>query len=262
MPVDYAPQGDKGKGKLAELGELTVHYEEHGSGSPLLLLHGFGGCTRNWHPFIPVLAQHFRLILPDLPGHGRSTSAAPVFSHKSAAQQMLRLLSHLGIEQAAAMGISSGGMVLLHMGANTPERLCAMVLVSATTHFPAQARAIMRRATLATMPAEVRAMYRTCAVQGEAQAESLVRQFNALAESKDDVCFTREELGRVSARTLAVHGDRDDFFPLQIAQDLCRSIPDAELWVIAGGGHAPIYDRDVRFAETAVRFLRNAKSTR
>ena len=61
------------------------------------------------------------------------------------------------------MGMSSGGMVLLHMATSQPSRINAMVLISATSHFPEQARVIMHRASFHTMPSIVKEMYRECA---------------------------------------------------------------------------------------------------
>jgi pimeloyl-ACP methyl ester carboxylesterase len=66
------------------------------------------------------------------------------------------------------MGISSGGMTLLHMATSQPKRISSMVLISATTHFPEQARTIMRRASVSSMPQQVLEMYKACAKRGDA----------------------------------------------------------------------------------------------
>ena len=153
------------------------------------------------------------------------------------------------------MGISSGGMTLLHMATGQPNRIVSMVLISATTHFPEPARAIMRRVSFATMPQEVREMYRECAKRGDEQIRQLISQFNAFHNSHDDMHFNAESLSMISARTLIVHGDRDHFFPVEIPVDLYRSIPKAALWIIPGGDHVPIYDSAVPFIATALRFL-------
>jgi len=129
------------------------------------------------------------------------------------------------------------------------------VLISTTSYFPDQARAIMRRASFATMPQEVREMYQECAKRGNQQIQELLSQFNAFAENYDDMNFTAQSLSTITARTLVVHGDRDNFFPVEIPASISRSIPDAELWVIAGGDHVPIYDASVPFTSTALRFL-------
>jgi pimeloyl-ACP methyl ester carboxylesterase len=255
VTTPYAPHQTTARGQTVRVNDLELHYEEYGVGTPLVLLHGFGGCVQNWHPFTVALAERYRLIAVDLRGHGHSTNPGNTFTHRDAASDVLLLLDQLGIGRCAAMGISSGAMTLLHMATSQPERIDAMVLVSATTHFPDQARIIMRGASLTTMPHPVREMYRECAKRGEAQVRELIAQFNALGQDADDMNFSVPQLATVTARTLIVHGDRDRFFPVEIPVSLYRAIPDAALWIIPGGEHAPIYDPAVPFTATALRFL-------
>ncbi|MBP1843673.1 pimeloyl-ACP methyl ester carboxylesterase [Rhizobium petrolearium] len=260
MTTTYAPERTTGRGQTVQLNTIEMHYEEYGTGKPLVLLHGFGGCAQNWYPFIAELSEHHRLIVVDLRGHGYSTNPGNRFTHREAANDVFLLLEKLGVGQFSAMGISSGGMALLHMATSQPERIDSMVLISATTHFPDQARAIMRRASMATMPQPVQEMYRECAKRGDEQIRQLISQFNAFAENYDDMNFTKQSLSTITARTLIVHGDRDNFFPVEIPVSIYRSIPDAELWIVPGGDHAPIYDSTVPFTSTALRFLRGPDS--
>lgn len=243
------------RGHTVALDHLELYYEEYGAGKPLVLLHGFGGGAPNWRPFAPALAQHHRLLVVELRGHGHSTNPGHAFTHREAARDVFGLLDRLGVARFSAMGMSSGGMTLLHMATSQPERLEALVLISATTHFPPQARAIMRAASWRTMPPHVQDMYRECAPRGDAQVQELLGQFNALADNGDDMNFTEQDLAAIPARTLVVQGDRDRFFPVAIAQTLARSIPNAALWLIPGGEHVPIYDPSVPFIDTALRFL-------
>lgn len=255
MPTPYAPTQIAARGRTIQLDNFEMYYEEYGAGRPLVLLHGFGGCSQNWHPFTEELAAKFRVIVIDLRGHGHSTNPDNTFTHRAAAHDVFRVLETLGIGRFSAMGMSTGAMVLLHMATIEPARIDAMVLVSATTHFPTQARAIMRRASLRTMPDDVQAMYRECAKRGDDQIRQLIAQFNALHDNYDDMNFTAQTLSTITARTLVVHGERDNFFPEEIAVGLARDIPNAELWLVPGGDHVPIFDAAVPFTATALRFL-------
>ncbi len=232
-----------------------MYYEEYGVGKPLVLLHGFGGCVQNWYPFTSGLSERYRLIVVDLRGHGYSTNPENKFTHREAANDVFLLLEKLGVDHFSAMGMSSGGMILLHMATSQPKRIDSMVLISATSYFPDQARTIMRRASFSTMPQQVQEMYRECAKRGEEQIRQLVTQFNALHENYDDMNFTRQSLSTITARTLVVHGDRDHFFPVEIPESISRSIPNARLWIIPGGEHVPIYDSAVPFTSTTLQFL-------
>ncbi|RKH35253.1 alpha/beta hydrolase [Corallococcus praedator] len=260
MTTTYAPNQTTTRGHAVQINDIEMYYEEYGVGKPLVLLHGFGGCSQNWHPFTAKLSERHRLIVVDMRGHGYSTNPENKFTHREAARDVFLLLEKLGVGRFSAMGMSSGGMALLHMATSQPKRIDSMVLISATSHFPDQARAIMRRASFETMPQQVREMYRECAKRGDAQIRQLIAQFNALSKDYDDMNFTAQSLSAITARTLVVHGDRDHFFPVEIPVSIYRSIPDAALWIVPGGDHVPVFDSTVPFTSTALRFLEGPDS--
>ena len=138
--MTFAPTGE-----IARLNGLQLYFEVHGTGEPLLLLHGFSGVSQDWKASLHEWGDSFRLIVPDLRGHGRSSTLVKPFRHEEAAGDLFTLLDQLGISAFKGVGISCGGNVLLHMATRQPQRVKAMVLVSATPYFPAQARAIMRQ---------------------------------------------------------------------------------------------------------------------
>ncbi|HTM99845.1 MAG TPA: alpha/beta hydrolase [Pedobacter sp.] len=255
MTKTYAPKQTNVSGQSIEVGNIEMYYEEYGTGKPVVLLHGFGGCVQNWHPFINDLSAQHRLIIVDLPGHGYSTNSDNTFTHREAANDVFLLLEKLGINEFSAMGMSSGGMVLLHMATSQPRRIEGMILISTTSYFPEQARAIMRRASFGTMPQLVKEMYVECAKRGDEQVHQLIAQFNALAENYDDMNFTAQSLSTITARTLLIHGDCDNFFPVEIPISISHAIPNATLWIIPGGDHVPIYNTAIPFTSTALQFL-------
>ena len=93
------------QGHLDELNGIKMYYETYGSGSPLVLLHGFGGSGSTWAPIIPDLSKYFRVIVPDLRGHGRSTNPTNRFTHRQSALDVYALLDQLGIAKFKAIGI-------------------------------------------------------------------------------------------------------------------------------------------------------------
>jgi pimeloyl-ACP methyl ester carboxylesterase len=130
-------------GRIETVNGVQVYFEVHGSGEPLLLLHGFSGSSQDWSPSRTEWGDQFQLVLPDLRGHGRSSILAKPFRHDEAATDLLELLDRLQISTFKGVGVSGGGNILLHMAIRQLERVKAMVLVSATAYFPAQARQIM-----------------------------------------------------------------------------------------------------------------------
>jgi pimeloyl-ACP methyl ester carboxylesterase len=92
--------------------------------------------------------------------------------------------------------------------------------------------------------------------RGDEQIRALRRQFHAFKDSYDDMNFTGPFLSTITARTLIVHGDRDEFFPVNIPVEMYQSIPRAALWIVPNGGHVPIQDPTMPFLPRALEFLR------
>jgi len=239
------------------LESVPLHYHVQGDGEPLLMLHGFSGTGADWAPLAAEWAADFRQIMPDLRGHGRSANPAPEFRHDAAAGDVQALLDRLGIAEFKGLGVSGGGNVLLHLATRQPERVKAMELVSATSHFPDQARPIMRHYNFEALPDEEKEKMRRRHPGGQTQIDTLFAQARAFADSYDDLNFSPEDLAKITARTLIVQGDRDPFYPVQISMDMAAAIPRSRLWIVPGGGHAPIGgERWPEFVQTARAFLR------
>src|ERR1700750_2726514 len=92
MAKTYAPKLTTPRGHSVQISNIEMYYEEYGAGKPLLLLHGFGGCSQNWHPFTARLSEQHRLIMVDLRGHGYSTNPDNKFTPREAANDVFLLL--------------------------------------------------------------------------------------------------------------------------------------------------------------------------
>jgi pimeloyl-ACP methyl ester carboxylesterase len=146
-------------------------------------------------------------------------------------------------------------MTLLHAAAREPGRIEAMAVIGAAHHFPEQARGIMRGVP-GNMPPPVRDTFQACATRGDAQVAGLLQRFHAFKDNDDDIRQSRQELATITARTLIVHGDRDEFFPVEIPVELYTAIPDAQLWIVPGGDHVPLFGHNAGpFEDTVLRFL-------
>jgi len=235
---------------------VDLHYEIVGQGEPLLWLHGFMGAGVDYQYIFGEAPAGFRLIAPDLRGHGASTNPSGEFSFRQAAHDVLGLLDELHIDRLRAIGVSGGGLTLLHLATLRPALVDAMVIVSAPPYFPPQARAIQRQASEAMFGAVELDLMRKRHVGGPEQLQQLLAHARGLADSYDDVNFTPPYLGTITADTLIVFGDRDPLYPVSLAFELYSAIPKAHLWVVPNGGHGPVFgDRAPRFAETALAFL-------
>lgn len=236
--------------------DTRLYRELHGSGDPLLLLHGFSGCSQDWAPLIKDWSSNFQVIVPDLPGHGRSGTLSKPFRFGEAADVLFALLDELGIGTFKGLGVSAGGNILLHMATKQPERVNAMVLVSATPYFPTQSRPIMRQYPDSLTDADWETL-RRCHPGGDAQIQALLASTKAFAGSYDDLSFTPPHLATIQARTQIVQGDRDFLYPVELSVEMARAIPNSQLWIVPGAGHGPIGgERWPEFVKTSAAFLR------
>jgi pimeloyl-ACP methyl ester carboxylesterase len=243
-------------GTIETLNGVQIYFEPRGTGEPLLLLHGFSGSSQNWTLLAPNLGTDFRLIVPDLRGHGRSGTLTAPFRHQDAAADMLALLDHLKISSCKAIGISAGGNVLLHMATRQPERITAMVLVSATPYFPAQARPVMRDYAKTLPEAQWEILSRSHP-GGDDQINALLASTSAFADSYDDMNFTPPLLSTIQARTLIVQGDRDHLYPVELSLEMAKAIPRSSLWIVPNSGHGAVLGpKWPEFVNAATAFLR------
>jgi pimeloyl-ACP methyl ester carboxylesterase len=236
---------------------ISLHYDIVGEGEPLLWLHGGMGSGADWQHIFKEVPAGYRLIAPDLRGHGASTNPPGVFSFRQCSQDVLALLRHLQISRVKAIGLSGGGITLLHMATAEPASIESMILVSAPPYFPEQARAIQREFSAAMIgDAEMERMRRRHKY-GEPQIQQLFAMAREFAASYDDVNFTPPYLATITAETLIVFGDRDPLYPVSLAMQLRAAIPRSYLWVVPNGGHGTVFREHAQeFVRTATAFLR------
>lgn len=246
------------KTEAIRINDFDMFVETDGSGEPLLLLHGGGGCHEDWnYAGREEFVREYKLIVPDTRGHGRSGNPARTITQRQCALDTLAMLDHLNMARCKAIGISMGGNILLHMATMQPGRIESMIVVSATMYFPEQARTVMRQVRVEDQPASEWEAMRKRHKLGDDQIKALWEWQRGMKESYDDMNFTPPLLGKIQARTMIVYGDRDFLYPVEMGVEMYRAIPRSSLWVVPNGGHDPVFLDDApQFAKTALAFLR------
>jgi pimeloyl-ACP methyl ester carboxylesterase len=121
LPNGYAP-----------VDGLKMYYEIHGTGQPLILIHGGLGAKEMFDPILPALSNGREVIAVDLQGHGRTADVDRLMSYQGMADDVAALIRYLKIEKADVMGYSVGGEVALRVAIQHPEVVGKLVIVSAT----------------------------------------------------------------------------------------------------------------------------------
>ena len=118
-------------GEYAQVNGLNVYFETHGTGRPLVLLHGGLGSGEMFTSVLPQLAEHHQVILPDLQGHGRTADIDRPLDMGSMADDIAGLIDHLELDRPDVVGFSLGGGVAFHVGFKYPDKIRRLVVASA-----------------------------------------------------------------------------------------------------------------------------------
>ena len=121
----------KGTGQYAEVNGINLYYETHGSGRPLILLHGGLGSGEMFGPVLPLLAERHQVVAVDLQGHGRTADIDRPIDVRLMAGDIGALIDHLRLATPDVVGYSLGGGVALHTAAKYPAKVRRLVMVSA-----------------------------------------------------------------------------------------------------------------------------------
>jgi pimeloyl-ACP methyl ester carboxylesterase len=121
----------KGAGQYAEVNGINLYFETHGTGRPLILLHGGLGSGEMFGPNLPVLANHHEVIAVDLQGHGRTADIDRPIDIRLMADDIAALIDHLGLDRPDVVGYSLGGGVAFFTAVRYPEKVGRLVMASA-----------------------------------------------------------------------------------------------------------------------------------
>jgi pimeloyl-ACP methyl ester carboxylesterase len=130
MKLKGDEMNDNPRGSYAEVNGLNMYYEVHGSGEPLILLHGGVGAIEMFGEVLPLLAEDRWVVAADLQAHGRTADIDRPLSVELMADDVAALIGHLGLERADVMGYSLGGVVAVRTAIRHPEVVRKLVAVS------------------------------------------------------------------------------------------------------------------------------------
>ena len=228
----------------------------------LTLLHNFMSSGRAaWGPLLPELSKHYRLLLPDLPGHGRSIGQPAGYEHHAIACQLADLLHAEGAENGNLAGCSSGGMLaqlLVHHRLVAPA---TVTLVSTTHSVNPQTTGNTHALTPEHFQAARNWMEATARLHDPYRysgyyAQELLPGFRHLTGATA-IDLPLSALAEFAMPLCIIHGERDEFFPPMIPERMAAAAPDAELHLVPQQTHALLFRQPWQVAQIMLKFLRN-----
>ena len=251
----------------------NLHYEEYGHGDPLLLVHGLGSSTLDWEMQIPALSARYRVIVPDVRGHGRSDKPRERYSIGGFSADLGALIDHLDLGAVHLVGWSMGGMICFQLAVDEPARVKSLCIVNSAPEVKVRTPddcwqwfkrwSLMRLLSLETIGKALGAKLFPKPEQADLRQKMAERwaknDKRAYLASFDAIVGwgVQERLSRVTCPTLVVSADRD-YTPVSLKETYVRLLPDARLVVIADSRHATPLDQPERFNQTLLEFLATA----
>ena len=282
MPLELT---DEATSRTVQTRSWKIHYNEAGQGHPLILLHGSGAGASGWSNFRPnigVLADDFRVLAMDAPGWGRSDAALPQdYDHPNA---VLELMDALGIEKAALVGNSMGGMTAVTFAARYPDRISHLVtmgpgaFVGIPTLFgagdgPSEGLKVLaegyRNPTAQTMKKLVEIMTYDASFAtdelAQERADAAVARPDHLANWLEGMAgggpvrtaATVEQVMSIRTPALLIHGRDDRVVHYEHSLRLVSTIPDSRLVLFNRCGHWAQLEHAAEFNRLVADFIRN-----
>ena len=199
-------------GQYADVNGLHMYYEVHGTGRPLVLLHGGLGSGEMFGPNLAAFAGHHQVVLPDLQGHGRTADIDRPLDIRLMADDIAALIDHLGLDHPDVVGFSLGGGVAFWTAVKYPTKVRRLVMTSANitrNAIPAEMLAQQAQVNAAAVPflmdTPMYQLYQRTAPRPEDFGRLLDKAGAAMAQDFD---FTEEVRG-LQVPTLIVAADAD-----------------------------------------------------
>lgn len=239
---------------------MTLHYTEQGQGLPVVLLHGYPFNGTIWQTQQQGLSDKYRVIAPDLRGHGQSPAPEGVYDMDTMARDVLALLDSLEVEKAAIMGHSMGGYVTFALWRLAPARFAAIGLICTqaspdsddtrkgryktaenvfTDGSQVVAQAMTPRLFAPNTPEDEPIVEQIRTIILNTRPSGIIGTLKGMAARPDST----DLLPEINIPVLVLTGDKDQIIPPQKAEKMATSVPSATLVTIESAGHLPMLEQ-------------------
>ncbi|MEZ0338602.1 alpha/beta fold hydrolase [Mycobacterium sp. pV006] len=278
--------------KFLDLHGDRIAYQDRGDGDEaLLLIHGMAGSSETWREVIPQLAKKYRVIAPDLLGHGQSAKPRTDYSLGAFAVALRDLLDQLGVDRVTVVGQSLGGGVAMQFVYQHPDYCRRLVLISSgglgpdvgwTLRLLSAPGAEFLLPVIAPPPVvrlgdKVRSWVSTRGIQSPRGAE-MWSAYSSLADPQTRQAFLKTLRSVVDYRgqsvsalnrlyltsdlpAMVIWGDQDAIIPIEHGYGVCEARPGCRLEVLEGVGHFPHVERPTTVVDLLEDFIGTTSSS-
>jgi 3-oxoadipate enol-lactonase len=262
------------------IGDIEVFYEVHGSGEPVVLIHGLSMDSSTWFNQIPVLSQKYQVIVFDNRGVGQTDAPNEAYSTEMMADDAAALLKFLNVDNAHILGFSMGGMIAQTIALKYPEVVKSLLLISTAARFPARSKQLVQiwlRMLNENVSLETRIREGFSWVYTNEffeHDETVTDSVNLALNHPHPLSIhgfagqvaaliqhdTRSQISQISVPTLVLIGGDEILIPVEFSEELAAKIPKAELVILERGAHNCWMEFPEPFNQAVMHFLEGLTS--
>ncbi len=253
---------------------ISLDYSDTGNNNTrvLLLLHGLGSTKQDWEFQIPAFSKEYRVVVPDLRGHGNSFQENLNYGVDLMVKDVIKLLSELGLNKVIPIGFSMGGAVAFQLAYSYPDLVDKMVIVNSGPDFNAMGKLgeeLLDTRTTFLKTKGLKALAKEIAYNmfPEPQQESLKNDFEIRCAANDFDAYYQsfvtlmnwglgDKLRDIEAETLVVASDMD-YSPVSFKEEYTGRMQNAQLKVIENSRHGLVLDQPSAFNKIVLDFLKD-----
>jgi pimeloyl-ACP methyl ester carboxylesterase len=245
-----------GKSGYAPVNGIKIWYATFGRGAPVILLHGGLANSNYWGKLVPALARHYRVIVMDSRGHGRSSRDAQPYGYDLMASDMTALMDYLKINKAALVGWSDGAIIGLDIAMHHPERLTKLFAFAANSD-PSAVKDVERDPVFSAFIARARTEYEKLSPT-PTEYDAFLAQITKMWETQPH--WTADDLHGIKVPTWIVDADHDEAIKRENTLFMADSIPGSGLLIQPAVSHFSFIQDPAQFNADVKHFLAHLKA--
>jgi pimeloyl-ACP methyl ester carboxylesterase len=239
----------------APLNGIRIWYASFGRGEPVFLLHGGLANSNYWGNQVPALARHYRVVVMDSRGHGRSSHDDRPYGYDLMASDVLGLMDFLKVPRAAIVGWSDGAIIGLDIGVHHPERLTKLFAFAANSD-PSGVADIAHSPVFNAYIARAEKEYEALSPTPR-QYKPFLARISKMWETQPN--FSAEQLHGITVPVWIVDADHDEAIKRENTEFMANTIPNAGLLIQPWVSHFSFLQDPPQFTNDVLHFLEHAK---